>query len=156
MPTIAGTYLIRVFPFEDVGGAFEMDLSTGPVGGDAPPPPPPPPPSLSLHVGDLDDTSITLSSSKWRARAQIKVHDGEHVGLPGAVVRGRFGPNGVILSCTTGTAGACTLTRDLKRTRLSINFVVLSVSKSTYTYAEASNHDPEGDSNGTTIVVTRP
>jgi serine protease AprX len=156
MPTVAGTYLIRIFPFEGVGGAFEMDLSTGPAGGDAPPPPPPPPPPPSMHVGDLDDTSITLTSSKWRARAQIRIHDGDHFGLSGAVVRGRFGPNGAILSCTTGTAGACTLTRDLKRTRLSINFVVLSVSKSTYTYVAASNHDPDADSNGTTITVTRP
>ena len=84
------------------------------------------------------------------------MHDGDHVGLSGVVVRGRFGPNGAILSCTTGAAGACTLKRDLKRTRLSINFVVLGVSKSAYTYAAASNHDPDGDSNGTTIVVTRP
>jgi serine protease AprX len=161
MPTIAGTYLIRIFPFDGdpnfgLGGAFEMDLSTGPAGDGTTPPPPPPPPPPSMHVGDLDDTSIILSSTKWRARAQIRVHDGEHVGLAGAVVRGRFGPNGTIVSCTTGTAGACTLKRDLKRTRLSIQFVVISVSKSTYTYLAANNHDPDGDSNGTTIVVTRP
>jgi hypothetical protein len=133
-----------------------VDLSTGPAGGGTTPPPPPPPPPPSLHVGDLDDTSITLSSSKWRARAQIRVHDGEHVVVAGVVVRGRFGPNGAIISCTTGTAGACTLTRDLKRTRLSINFVVVGLSKSTYTYLAANNHDPDGDSNGSTITVTRP
>jgi serine protease AprX len=159
-PTVAGTYLIRIFPFDGdpnfgTGGAFDMDLSTGPAGEGTPPPPPPPPPP-SMHVGDLDDTSITLSSTKWRARAQIRVHDGTHATLSGVVVRGRFGPNGTIVSCTTGTAGACTLKRDLQRSRLSIQFVVIGLSKSTYSYVAANNHDPDGDSNGTSIIVTRP
>jgi hypothetical protein len=30
------------------------------------------------------------------------------------------------------------------------------VSKSGYTYVAANNHDPDGESNGTTITVTRP
>jgi serine protease AprX len=161
MPTVAGTYLIRLFPFDGdpnygLGGAFEMDLSTGPAGDGTTPPPPPPPPPPSMHVGDLDDVSITLSSTRWRARATIRVHDGAHAALAGVLVRGRFGPNGSTLSCTTGAAGACTLRRDLKRTRLSIEFVVLGVSKAAYTYLATSNHDPDGDSNGTRIVVTRP
>ncbi len=163
MPTVAGTYLIRVFPFDGspnngLGGAFDMDLSTGPAGGGTtpPPPPPPPPPQPSMHVGDLDNVSITLSSTKWRARATIRVHDGTHALLSGVLVRGRFGPNGSTLSCTTGAAGACTLKRDLKRTRLSIEFVVLALSKEARTYLASSNHDADGDSNGTRIVVTRP
>jgi serine protease AprX len=162
MPTIAGTYLIRLFPFDGdpnfgQGGAFELDLSTGPAGdGGPPPPPPPPPPPSSMHVGDLDDTSITLSARAWRARATIRIHDGSHAALSGVVVRGRFGPHGAILTCTTGSAGACTLKRDLKPARLSIDFTVLGLSKSSYSYVAASNHDPDGDSDGTRITVTRP
>ena len=161
MPTVAGTYLIRLFPFagspnDGLGGTFGLDLSTGPVGDDTTPPPPPPPPPPSVHVGDLDDVSITLSSTRWRARATIRVHDGAHAAVSGVLVRGRFGPNGSILSCTTGAAGACTLQRDLKRTRLSIEFVVSGLSKEGHTYLAASNHDADGDSNGTKIVVTRP
>ncbi len=160
MPTIAGTYVIRLFPFDGdpnlgQGGAFELDLSTGPAGDGGPPPPPPPPPP-SMHVGDLDDTSITLSARAWRARATIRVHDGSHGSLSGVVVRGRFGPNGPIVTCTTGSGGACTLKRDLKPARLHIDFVVLGLSKSSYSYVPASNHDPDGDSNGTRITVTRP
>ena len=160
MPTIAGTYLIRLFPFDGdpnlgQGGAFELDLSTGPAGDGGPPPPPPPPPP-SMHVGDLDDTSITLSFRAWRARATIRIHDGSHGSLSGVVVRGRFGPNGPIVTCTTGSGGACTLKRDLKPARLRIDFVVLGLSKSSYSYVPASNHDPDGDSNGTRITVTRP
>ncbi|MGH3924747.1 MAG: hypothetical protein ACRDTT_18120, partial [Pseudonocardiaceae bacterium] len=151
-------YLIRLFPFggspnDGLGGAFDLDLSTGPAGDDTMPPPPPPP---SIHVGDLDDVSVTLSSTRWRARATIRVHDGTHALLPGVVVRGRFGPNGSALSCTTETGGACTLKRDLKRARLSIEFVVLGLSKEAHTYLAANNHDADGESNGTRIVVTRP
>ena len=160
MPSVAGTYLIRLFPFggspnDGLGGAFDLDLSTGPVGDDTTPPPPPPPPP-SIHVGDLDDVSITLSSTRWRARATIRVHDGTHAAASGVLVRGRFGPNGSTLSCTTGATGACTLKRDLKRTRLSIEFVVVGLSKEAHTYLAGSNHDADGESNGTKIVVTRP
>jgi hypothetical protein len=109
-----------------------------------------------MHVGDLDDTSVSLSSTRWRARATIRVHDGDHALLPGAVVRGRFGPNGPVVTCTTGTGGACTLTRDLKKTRASIVFIVVGLSKSGYTYVATNNHDPDGDSDGTRITVTRP
>jgi hypothetical protein len=86
----------------------------------------------------------------------VRVHDGDHAVLPGVVVRGRFGPNGATLTCTTGTGGGCTLSRDLKKTKVSIVFTVLGLSKASYTYVAASNHDPDGDSNGTRITVTRP
>jgi hypothetical protein len=60
------------------------------------------------------------------------------------------------LTCKTGTVGACTLTRDLKKTRASIVFTVLGLSRASYVYVPASDHDPDGDSNGTKITVTRP
>jgi hypothetical protein len=109
-----------------------------------------------MHVGDLDRSSISLSATRWRARARIHVHDGDHVLLPGVVVAGRFGPNGATFTCTTGTSGACTLTRALKKTRTSIIFTVLALSKASYVYVSADNHDPDGESNGTRIVVTWP
>ena len=50
MPTVAGIYTIEVWPYSGQGGAFSVDLSTGPVGTLPPPPPPPPntPPSVSI------------------------------------------------------------------------------------------------------------
>ena len=159
MPTVAGTYEIHVYaylgaPNDGTGGSFELDLSTGPAGDGSPPPPPPPP--NSMHVGDLDRRSVNLTSTRWRARATIRVHNGDHGLLPGVVVRGRFGPNGAVLTCTTAPGGACTLRRDLKRSRARIVFVVLGLSKTSYVYAASSNHDPDGDSDGTRITVTRP
>jgi serine protease AprX len=160
LPTVAGTYQVRIYPFDGdpnfgLGGAFGMDLSTGPAGDGTPPPPPPPPPP-STHVRDLDDTSVPLTAKKWRARVAIRVHDGNHEVLAGVVVRGQFGPNGSILTCTTGTGGSCSLQRDLARTKASIVFTVLGLTRSGFTYQSAANHDPDGDSTGTKITVTRP
>lgn len=72
------------------------------------------------------------------------------------VVRGRFGPNGSVLRCTTGAGGSCSLQRGLPRSRASIVSTVLGLASSGYTYQAAGNHDPDGDSNGTRITVTRP
>jgi hypothetical protein len=37
-----------------------------------------------------------------------------------------------------------------------VTFTVSSVVKTGYTYMPASNHDPDGDSNGTAITVHKP
>jgi hypothetical protein len=71
-------------------------------------------------------------------------------------VRGRFGPTGRAVTCTTGPRGRCTLQRDLRRSRASIAFTVLKVAKAGSTYVAAANHDPDGDSNGSRITATRP
>jgi len=50
-----------------------------------------------------------------------------------------------------------TVKRDLKRARLSIVFAVLGLSDGgAHAYLPSANHDPDGDSNGTKITVTRP
>jgi serine protease AprX len=156
MPTVAGTYELRAYaylgsPNDGLGGDFGLDLSTGPVGS-APPPPPPPP---AMHVGDLDRTSVSLSSKTWRARVTIRVHDGSEALLPGVGVTGRWG-NSVTVTCTTGASGACTVTRDLKRSQATVTFRVTGLSDGTHDYLSAANHDADGDSNGTSITVTRP
>jgi hypothetical protein len=38
----------------------------------------------------------------------------------------------------------------------SVRFTVTSGSRSGWTYVEATNHDQDGDSTGTVIVVARP
>jgi hypothetical protein len=45
----------------------------------------------------------------------------------------------------------------LSRTSVaSVTFGVTSATKSGWTYAPTANHDPDGDSTGTVIVVPRP
>jgi serine protease AprX len=163
MPTVAGTYRIRVYaylgsPNDGLGGTFDLDLSTGPVG-TSPPPPPPPPPAATIHVGDLDRESSWLTSTSWRARAIVRVHDAVDTPVAGVVVTGRWGTNGSV-TCTTNGNGNCSLTKDLNKKKASILFTVRGLSKSGYVYQVGDNHDeelPDGDgSNGTTITVNRP
>jgi serine protease AprX len=165
MPTVAGTYRIRVYaylgsPNNGTGGTFDLDLSTGPVGTAPPPPPPPPPPTPSVHVGDLDRSAVRLNSTTWRARVTIRVHDAGETPVAGVLVTGQWGTSASV-SCTTqlsdGTA-FCVVSRDLKKARASITFRVLGLSKGGYVYSSTDNHDEvdEDGSNGTTITVNRP
>ncbi|MDP9302382.1 MAG: S8 family serine peptidase, partial [Actinomycetota bacterium] len=104
MPTVAGTYSIRIEPFpgdpnfptdhDGAGGSFAVDLFHGP-GGTAPPPPPAP----TVHIGDLDDTSALLATG-WRAQVRILVEDQDRAVVPGAAVTGKW-PNGSTGTCTT-------------------------------------------------------
>ncbi|HEX6400184.1 MAG TPA: S8 family serine peptidase, partial [Actinomycetota bacterium] len=160
MPTVAGTYTLEVYgyagsPNDGAGGLIEVDLSTGPAG-DGPPPPPPPPPS-ELHVGDLDRASRWLTSNTWEAKAIVRVHDANDDPVTGVLVTGRWGNKGSV-TCTTNGNGSCAIVRTLRRSRTSIAFSVLSLSKTSFVYVAADNHDELDDdgSNGTRITVNRP
>jgi serine protease AprX len=158
MPSTAGQYSVVVFPYDGSpnfgeGGSFGMDLSAG-----APtiaPPPPPPPPTPTMHVSDLDGASVTVSASKWKATVTIRVHDESEVALAGVVVTGAWG-SGSAVSCTTGSAGRCVLSKSFATKKQNAMFTVSSLSVSGRAYVPSANHDPDGDSTGTAIVITRP
>ena len=109
-----------------------------------------------FHVGDLD-RSTTVAGKNWTARVTIRVESGTHVALSGAIVTGTWS-NGGTASCTTTAAGTCTV----QKTKLSLSgvasvtFTVTNVTRSGGTYVPASNHEPDGDSTGTSIIVNRP
>jgi hypothetical protein len=65
--------------------------------------------------------------------------------------------NGGTGSCATSDGGQCTVSKSgiLKKTG-STTFTVVTVTHTTLTYKAADNHDPDGDSNGTSITVSRP
>lgn len=155
MPTVAGTYTIQVYPAADSGnqgkgGSFFLDLSTGPLTSAAGNPNP------IVHVGDLDATN-TGGKSGWRATITITLHDGNHGPVSGATVSGAWsdGYSGNS-SCTTGTNGQCGVTSgNIPKRKTSATFTVTNVSGA-LTYQSSSNHDPDGDSNGTSITVFRP
>jgi len=116
---------------------------------------------LNLHVGDLDGTSVDVVGNRWRATVVITVHDALHGFTPGATVTGTWSAgdtNGLVLICTTDASGACSLTsgRLSRVTDASVIFTVTTVSKSGFTYQASANHDPDADSNGTSITVNRP
>lgn len=144
------------FGYSATDGAAASNVATVSITITAAPPPPPPTPSL--HVGDLDRASSNAGKS-WTARVTIRIDDGAHAALSGAVVSGSWsnGANGSA-SCTTATNGTCTVQKTkLSRSGVaSVTFTVTGVSRSGWTYAPSLNHDPDGESTGTSIVVLRP
>ena len=59
-------------------------------------------------------------------------------------------------SCTTNTSGRCTITSpSMSLTLHSVTFTVTNVARTSYIYDASANEDPGGDSNGTTITVSR-
>ena len=89
------------------------------------------------------------------------VHDADHNPLNGAAVVGHWSQIGLSSeTCTTGELGGngtcVVLFPSLKKSVTSVNMTVVSVTYPGRTYDRTFNHDPDGDSNGTTIKVLRP
>jgi hypothetical protein len=111
-----------------------------------------------MHVGDLDGSKLYTATNRWRAIVTIKVVDDSNQPVSGATVSGVWS-NGATGSgsCTTNTSGTCSLNKNnIRRATLSVRFTVNNVTKSGWTYNAALNSDPDGDSNGTFITITRP
>jgi hypothetical protein len=113
--------------------------------------------STLMHVGDLDEAS-TQQSGKWTATVTITVHDANHNPVANATVTGNWS-NGIsgTATCTTGSNGQCSVSKSgISNGTSSVTFTVNNVTRSSFTYASASNHDPDGSSNGTRIVIRKP
>ena len=148
-PKKAGTYTIRIYPAADgdgSGGTFSVDLFTGPVGGAT---------GLVLHVGDLDGSGTTVSTTKWRAKATITVHDALHNAIAGVTVSGAWTGN-LAGSCVTNQSGKCSVSHQFAHRKTSVQFAASNLQAGIDTYNASANHDPDTDSNGTTISIARP
>ncbi len=150
-----------VYPYFDSGVVIVSGIEQGlfvlqsTLDGDPPPPPPPPPPPNGSHVGDLDGTSAPLGSrGNWTATITVEVHDADEVPLSGVTVEGiRDGRRP--MSCVTGSTGTCDIEINrLRSNASSVSFEITDVSADGYD--AGANHDPDGDSDGTTIVVSAP
>jgi hypothetical protein len=117
---------------------------------------PPPPPSV--HIGDLDGAAIGNKSS-WSATVTVAVHSGSsHDGVSSAMVTGTWSAAASGTgTCTTGSGGTCQLSIDnLRKRDASATFTVTAITVSGATYSSAQNHDIDGSSGGTTVVLTKP
>jgi hypothetical protein len=122
-----------------------------------PPTPTPVPPTLALHIGDLDGATNTTKSG-WTATITIAVHASDHSPVSGVTVTGGWsdGYSGTS-SCMTDGSGRCQVTTgSISKKKGSVDFGVSSAARAGYTYEPSSNHDPDADSNGTTITVIKP
>ena len=113
-----------------------------------------------MHIGDLDG-SASGSASSWSATVEITVHDVNHNVLNGATVVGSWSVSGLNSNtCTTGDLGGngtcIVLFPSLKKSAKSVTFKVTSVTMSGRAYAVTANHDVDGSSNGTSVVVKKP
>jgi hypothetical protein len=110
----------------------------------------------SVHVGNLGGVAVNRGST-WRATVQITAHDFRHTPRSGVTVRGAWNGSGSIVQCTTGSSGTCNIVRSsIPNSTAMVSFAVTSLTRSGYVYSASANHDPDGSSNGFSIVVMRP
>ncbi len=114
--------------------------------------------SGTMHVGDLDAVYVVDNGKRWAATVEITAHDASHNPLNGVVVQGSWSKGEFnVNQCTTSGAGQCiVLAPSIRGSLSSVTFTVTSLTKSGLTYAASANHDPDGDSNGTSITVAKP
>jgi subtilisin family serine protease len=109
-----------------------------------------------IHVGDLSRTKTTQATT-WTPKVTVRVHDAAEQPVNRVIVVLAWDINGTTVSCTTNTGGFCQVARPgVPRTTTIVTFTVLSLSLQTGVYQPWLNHDPDGDSNGTTIQVFGP
>ncbi|UCD80046.1 MAG: S8 family serine peptidase [Desulfobacterales bacterium] len=109
----------------------------------------------TVHIGDLDGSSRNLFWSIWAATVTITVHDTDHNPVPAATVYGVFSDGSSVFQCTTGTNGHCSV-QGYQWFLNALTFTTTDVYHVDLDYEPADNHDPDGDSNGTSITVFRP
>lgn len=110
----------------------------------------------TMHIGDLDAASEVVRN-KWQATVTITVHDAGHGPVANATVSGAWsgGATGGA-GCITDADGQCSVVMpNLKAKASSVKFTVTDVTDA-LTYDSADNHDPDGDSDGTSITVDKP
>jgi subtilisin family serine protease len=111
----------------------------------------------TMHVGDLDGaTSLKGKSGKWEAVVTVTIHDGSDDPVVNASVTATWsgGKSGTVTG-TTGTNGTVSLATGAI-TGTSVTLTIDEVTHTSLGYESGSNHDPDGDSNGTSITVNRP
>ena len=122
------------------------------------PPPPPPPPSGSVHAGDLDGATSSQGAT-WTAVVTVTVHDDSLTHNPVISVEVAGDWNAASGTgqgmCTTDSQGQCTATwSGIRKKHGSVTFTVSSISGGNYAFS--ANHDPEFDSDGTNIILSKP
>jgi subtilisin family serine protease len=113
----------------------------------------------TVHVGDLERSSHWVFGSwVWRGTVTVEVHDAEENPIADATVSGTWsGGYSGSGECTTGSDGRCSIeSGNIWRGQSSTTFTVDDIAHASFSYEPTDNHDPDGDSDGTSITVNRP
>ncbi len=115
-----------------------------------------PAPTAYIHAGNLDATA-QRDKGEWSASVTITAHDAAHNPVGGVLVSGNWTAGGAgSASCTTGGNGQCSVSLSgLRESDKSVDFTLGSLSKPGMVYQPSANHDPDGDSDGTSITIAR-
>jgi hypothetical protein len=124
-------------------------------------PSPPPPGDTAMHVGDLDGSGAPASNAnKWIATVTVEVHNEEESPIYGITVNGAWsGGTSGGGSCITNSAGQCDIAKNNLRSKVkSVTFSVdsLTDNNGTYYYNSGTNHDPDPNETGISIVIQQP
>ncbi len=166
MGLVAGGSGSSFFSSREGANPPRLVINTGSGGGATPTPtntPPGPTPThtstpsaSTIHSGDLDGSSaLDRPTQSWEATVEIEVHNEAEGLVSGAGVSGDWS-DGSSDSCTTDATGRCAITlAGLHKTTTSVTFTVTDIADGSSMYNAAGNHDSDGDSDGTTIIVVR-
>ena len=111
-----------------------------------------------IHVGDLDASTAPGRGGKWSATVTITVVDSTSSPVAGVSVTGGWsaGDAGSV-SCTTDALGQCAVASGtLSRKVPAVTFSVTALGGDGLSYDAGANTDPDGDSDGTSIELTKP
>ncbi|MDP8929881.1 MAG: Ig-like domain-containing protein [Actinomycetota bacterium] len=113
----------------------------------------------TMHVGDLDGASSSQGRT-WTAHVTILVVAADGNPVDGAAVSGSWtgsSSGDTTSNCTTDTSGICTIElAGIHKHDGSVDLTVTDISHTRLDYDPTANTDPDGDSDGTTITVTKP
>jgi hypothetical protein len=114
--------------------------------------------SMCAHVVDLDgSTEFIGGEGDWKATVMVTVHDSNDIAMNGAKVRILWSEGGID-SLYTNIAGKATFSRfPIDSTVPNVTLTVdniLEIEPETYT--PYYNEDPDGDSDGTSIIIEKP
>ena len=118
-----------------------------------------PPSSEAMHVSDLDGAGKWVArGSRWAADVTITVVDADGAPVSDATVKGVWdNQKQNASSCTTDETGQCMVTSPPNTPwRGAITFTVTDITHENMDYTPEYNSDPDGDSDGVSVVVQRP
>jgi hypothetical protein len=107
---------------------------------------------VTMHVGNLEGIpAVNIREGNWNAEVIVTVHDAFENLVSNATVSGSWG------SCVTGSDGSCRMAQSqIDQNISSVIFVVNDITLAGFVYDMIDNHDPNGDSDGTTIEIVKP
>jgi len=111
----------------------------------------------SVHVGNLNGSAVKRGNT-WSATVTITAHDFTHALRNGVSVSGSWnGSSSTVGQCSTSGAGTCSVVlSSIPNSTAMVSFAVTTMTLSGYVYSSSANHDPDGSSNGFSIIVKRP